>query len=72
MNFLLNPLNLCELWHSEHSEHSDSPTATFPPTSVRFPTHKKISEIRGICVRQGIAFFWGNYLQFAVGLINFV
>ena len=50
MNFLLNPLNLCELWHSEHSEHSDSPTATFPPTSVRFPTHKKISEIRGIRV----------------------
>ena len=34
------------LWHV-------SPQTAMPPTqSVRFPTHKKISEIREICVSQ--------------------
>ena len=46
--FLLNLLNRCEPKSTHKSEIRVS--LKCPPTSVRFPTIKKISEICGICV----------------------
>ena len=51
--FLLNPLNLCEplaLRALRALGALRQPHTPFPPTSVRFLTHKKIREIRGIRV----------------------